>query len=155
MMRLGRNALPVFAVAYGVWEALVGIASGILVQEGEAAGGAGHRALADAVERITTHPAVGDLGVFNSVGSIAWLVAISAAIVALHRAGAGRAGLVLLAIATFIVMHAPPIGPAALLCLSAAGWLLERRRSVHAQKRVGTSPWLRAPSGTARSPSGS
>ena len=134
-----RVALPVFAVAYGVFEAMVGIAAGIVAREGEAASGAGQEALAATVERIVTHPAVGELGAFNSVGAIAWIVAITGSIVALGANGAARGSLVLLAIGALMVQHVPPIGPAALVCISAAAWLLERAHA-RAARRLALQP---------------
>ncbi len=124
-----RIALPVFAVFYGVWEALMGIATGIVAQEGNDATGAARTALTDTVERIATHPIVGEAGVFNSVGSLAWVVGVSAAIVALHGVGVRRGALVLLGIGATMVMHVPPFGPLALVCLSLAGLLIERERA--------------------------
>jgi len=116
---VARYALPVYAVAYGVFEAVMGIGTGVIVQAG------GGR---DAVDAILTSPIVGDGGVFVSVGSIAWWIAISAAIMALKRAGAGRASLVLLGLGGLMVFHSMAVGPAALVCLSAAAYLIERRR---------------------------
>lgn len=133
---VSRVALPVFAVSYGVFEVLLGIASGILAQEGNAASGAGRRALAGAVDRIASHPVVGELGVFNSVGALAWIVAVSAAIVALNGTGVRRGPLVLLGIGALMVQHVPPIGPLALICLSAAGMLIERGHVTRVSRQV-------------------
>ena len=125
---VSRIALPVFAVSYGVWEALTGISTGIVAQQGDGMTGPARQALADAVDRIGTHPISGELGLFNSVGAVAWVLAMVAAVIALHGVGVRRSALVLLAIATFMVMHVPPIGPVALLCLSGAAVLSERTR---------------------------
>ena len=114
---VARIALPVYAVFYGLYEALVGIASGIAADAGSAA----------AVDAIFSSPIVGESGVFASVGSIAWWIAISGAIVALRRAGAGRASLVLLGLGGLMVFHALVIGPIALVALAAAAYLIERR----------------------------
>ena len=125
---VARIALPIFAVAYGVWEALTGIATGLLAQDGAATTGLERQTLADAVDRIGTHPISGEFGLFNSVGAIAWIVAVAAAIVALKRDGAPTATLVLLGASTFMVMHVPPIGPVALVCLCGAALCEARRR---------------------------
>ena len=133
---VARVALPIFAVAYGVWEALTGIATGLVAQDGAAATGPARQALADTVDRLGTHPISGELGLFNSVGAVAWIVAVAAAVVALRGVGVGRPALVLLALATFMVMHVPPIGPVALLCLSAAAMLVEHDRRSWATSRA-------------------
>lgn len=72
----------------------------------------------------------------NSIGSLAWITAISAAIVALKAAGVRRTPLILLGMSAVMVMHVPPIGPIALTCLSAAGFLLERERRSLAARRA-------------------
>ena len=71
---------------------------------------------------------VGDGGLLSTVGSIAWIVAITGAILALRAAGVRRSALVLLGIGTFMALHVPPIGPVALLCLSGAALMIERHR---------------------------
>ena len=54
---------------------MTGIATGVLAQAGDVEG----------VERITTHWLSGELGVFNSIGALAWTGAIAAAVFALKR----------------------------------------------------------------------
>ncbi len=125
---VARVALPVFAVFYGTWEALTGIAAGVLGDEANAASGAARDGVSEAIDRLATDPIAGELGLFNSIGSLAWIVALSAAVVALHGAGVRRSALVLLGLGAMMVMHVPPIGPLALACLSAAGLLIERER---------------------------
>ncbi|HEV2774656.1 MAG TPA: hypothetical protein VGV90_03615, partial [Solirubrobacteraceae bacterium] len=138
--RTARVALPVFAVFYGVWEALMGIATGIVGQESNEATGAARTALADTVDRIATHPIAGEVGVFNSVGSLAWVVGVSAAIVALRGAGVGRGALVLLGIGAMMVMHVPPFGPVALVCISLAGASVARDRCRRGARRAAMGP---------------
>jgi hypothetical protein len=114
---VARWALPVFAVFYGVYEAVTGIAVGIAADAGSAA----------AVDALFNSPIAGESGVFSAVGSVAWWVAISGAIMALKRAGASRASLVLLGLGGLTVFHSL-LGPVALPCLAAAAYLIERRR---------------------------
>ena len=65
---VARVALPVFAVFYGVWEALTGIATGLVAQDGAAATGPARQALP--TRRSPRHPPIsGELGLFNSVGA--------------------------------------------------------------------------------------
>ena len=125
---VARIAIPVYAVFYGVYEAMMGIAAGIMTQQGDDLAGAERHGVAEAVNAIPTHPIVGEGGVFPTVGGLAWIVAITGAILALRAAGVRRSALVLLGIGTFMALHIPPIGPAALLCLSAAALLIERHR---------------------------
>jgi hypothetical protein len=111
-----RVAMPVFAVFYTAWEAIFGIATGVLARAGDA----------DGIDAILHSPIVGEPGLLLSIGSLAWWTGIAGAILALKRAGAGRAPLVLLGLGGLMVFHVP-IGPPALVCLSAAAYVIERR----------------------------
>lgn len=138
-----RVALPIYAVFYGVFEAMVGLASGMMAQQGNGMTGAAREGVAEAVNGIVTHPILGDAGLFTSIGSVAWLVAITGAILALRQIGVGRRALILLGLGTFMAVHVPPIGPVALLCLSAAAFLVERHRAAPApstERRVFNAP---------------
>jgi hypothetical protein len=126
---IARFALPVYAVAYTVWEAVFGIANGLLAQSGNDLSGAEREGTEQAVNDIVASPIFGEAGVFGSIGGLAWWTAIAAAIMALKRSGVRPAALVLLAVGGLMTFHIPPIGPPALLCLSAAAYLIERRRS--------------------------
>ena len=69
------------------------------------------------------------MGVLVSIGSVAWWIGISGAIMALKQAGAARKELVLLGLGGLMAFHVP-IGPPALVCLSVAAYLIERRREM-------------------------
>jgi len=125
---IARCALPVFAVFYGVWEALFGIATGIVADAGNDLDGAQREGAEAAFNAIVSSPLVGEPGVFVSVGSLAWWTAISAAIMALKHAGVRRSALVLLGLGGLLTFHVP-IGPPALVCLSIAAYTIERHRA--------------------------
>jgi hypothetical protein len=129
---VSRWALPVFAVLYGVWETMFGIANGMIARAGSDLGPAARRGTSAAFDSIVGSPLVGELSVFNALGSAAWLTAVVGAIVALKRAGVRTTALVLLGIGGMMVMHVPPIGPVALVCLSGAALLVERHRAAAA-----------------------
>jgi hypothetical protein len=138
---VSRWALPVFAVLYGVWETMFGIANGMIAQAGSDLGPAARGGARAASELIVDSPLVGELSVFNALGTGAWLVAIVGAIVALKHAGRRTSALILLALAGALVMHVPPIGPVALVCLSGAALLLERERAAAApRQRAAAAP---------------
>lgn len=125
---VARLAIPVYAVFYGAYEAMMGLATGIMMQQGDGMTGAERDGLAEAVNAITTHPIVGEGGLFSTLGGLAWITAMTCAILALRAAGVRTSALVLLGIGTFMILHIPPIGPIALLCLSGAALMIERRR---------------------------
>jgi hypothetical protein len=128
---VARIAMPVFAVFYTVWEALFGIATGLLTQTADGLSGAERDGIVAAIDDIATSTLFGESGLFVSIGSLAWWVGIAAAILALKHAGSGRAPLILLGFGGLMVFHVP-IGPPALVCLTASAFLIERRRATFA-----------------------
>jgi hypothetical protein len=124
---IARIALPVYAVFYTVWEAIFGVGIGLLASSGRDLSGAERQGLVEATNDILASPIFGEPGLFVSVGSLAWWTAIAAAIMALKQAGVGRLPLVLLGLGGLMAFHVP-IGPPALVCLSAAAYLIERHR---------------------------
>jgi hypothetical protein len=125
---VARAAMPVYAILYGVYEAMVGLDSGMLAQEAQGMSGAERAGVADAINGIPSNVILGEGGVFGSVGGLAWVIGVSAAIVALNKTGVQRSALALLGVSSLMIMHIPPIGPVCLICLSAAALLIERRR---------------------------
>ena len=125
---VARFALPVYVVFYGVFESIMGIGTGIIAHTGNGLEGAERQGVAEAVNGILTSPIVGDGGLLVSVGSIAWWIGLSGAIMALKHAGASRTSLVLLGLGGLMTFHSFMVGPAALVCMSAAAYLIERRR---------------------------
>jgi hypothetical protein len=132
---IARIALPVYAVAYTVWETIFGIGVGLLADTGRGLSGAERQGVVEAINDILASPIVGEPGLLVSGGSLAWWTAIAAAIMALKHAGVGRAPLVLLGVGGLFVFHVP-IGPLALVCLSAAAYVIERRRHSAAAERL-------------------
>ena len=132
---VARFALPVYAVVYGVWEAMFGIANGLLAQTANTLDGEARQGVAEASEAIVRSPAFGEVSVFSTIGGLAWMVAVFGAIMVLKRDGVRRAPLILLAIGALMILHVPPIGPVALVCLSAGAYLVERRRATQFDTR--------------------
>jgi hypothetical protein len=125
---IARFALPVYAVFYTVWEAIFGIATGIIADTGNGLSDTQREGTAAAVDAIVASPIVGEAGVFASIGGLAWWVAVSAAIMALKQAGVRRSALVLLGLGGLMTFHVP-IGPPALVCLSIAAFMIDRHRA--------------------------
>jgi hypothetical protein len=123
---VGRIALAVFAVVYLVFEALVGIGAGLLVDN--LSGPASERA--DLVDDYMDSQII---TVFETVGSAGWIFASIAAAVALSpRADGGRSVAVVLLLvlsAVPITFHVTPFGPVGLTLFIAAVVLVVRNRS--------------------------
>jgi hypothetical protein len=126
---IARCAVPVYVVFYGVWEAMFGIANGLLAQTATTLDGEPRQGVVEASEAIVSSPVFGEVSVFSTVGGIAWMVAVTGAIMALRKDGVRRAPLILLAIGALTIFHVPPFGPIALVCLSVGAYLVERRRA--------------------------
>jgi hypothetical protein len=125
---VSRVALAVFAVVYLVYEAVIGIGTGLLVDNLDAFP-ASERA--DLVEDYIESPLN---TVFETIGSAGWIVAaVAAAIPLSRRAGGGRsvAVVVLLVLSAVpITFHVTPFGPVGLAMFIAVVLLVVRDRSV-------------------------
>jgi hypothetical protein len=115
--RVSRIALVPFVVFYSTWEALQGIGVGILVHEVNALPQAERAATgADLVPDFADNILIRNFGVFGNIGSLALIIALIAAGVALRqRAGAPLAVAALLGVSGFLITaHPPPFGPTGL-----------------------------------------
>ena len=119
--------LPVGAVLYGVYEAMVGIGTGALVAEVDGLSGTDHAVGAALVEDFMRSPV---FRVFEYSGSLALAGGVVAAAIGLrHAAVISRTGLWLFVLAApLVVMHVPPFGPVGLTLFVAA--VLVGRRQV-------------------------
>jgi hypothetical protein len=123
---VSRVAAGVFVLFYGAGEAIQGIAVGVLVRHTNDAPPGERVAAARAIQALWDDPISDDLAV--TIGAIGWAVAVLAAADAVRRAGAPLSATVLLALSSIVLMHAPPFGPAGLLCFMAAVVVLARHR---------------------------
>src|SRR4051795_578280 len=112
---VSRAALVVFAVVYAAFEVTVGIGSGILGSAINALPAAERPAGA---ELLTSYNESDVINVLSTIGSLAWLVAVTAAGVALYRRANAPSSVAVVALflisAPGIVIHVTPFGPAGL-----------------------------------------
>ncbi len=128
LAKVSRLALVPFALFYTAWEVLVGIGTGLLVDDVNAL---------PAAERATGAHLIDEYvdsqlnAVFSAIGSAAWVVAIAAGSIALYRQARGRRSaltvLLLLLSAPLIAIHVTPFGPVGLALFIAAVLLVVRR----------------------------
>ena len=131
--RVCRIALVFFVVFYGAFEVLVGVGTGILVDDINGLAAGDRAAAAPLVEQFNDNVLIrGPVGVFTSIGSVAFITAAIAAGVALRReAGAPLAVGVLLGLSGFLITaHPPPYGPAGLVLFMAAVLVFVRSQGV-------------------------
>jgi hypothetical protein len=118
--RISRLAIGPFVLFYGVWEAVIGLATGALVQHANGVPAGERPAVSDAIQSLQENLIVGEFSAAAIVGALAWAVAVIAAAVAYRRVGAPVVVSVLLGLSLLVVSHPPPIGPIALLCFAGA-----------------------------------
>jgi hypothetical protein len=120
---VSRVGLAIFALFYGAFDAIAGIANGIIIQNGSALGHADHDVIEALVVGMFTAP---ETFTIMLIGILGWLTGLIGVTLILARRGAPRGALALLVFGglLFGYMHAPPLGPAGLLLMSAAlAWM--------------------------------
>jgi hypothetical protein len=127
--RISRWAAAVFVLFYGAWEAVAGLAVGALVQYTNNLPAAERSIGSDAIESVNDNAIVGDFGLLDIVGALAWITAVIAAAFAVRRAGAPLSAAVLLGLSAIVVTHPPPTGPLGLAFFAAAVVLMARAQS--------------------------
>ena len=124
---VARVALIPFAAFYIPYLAFEGFAIGALGQELNGLPAAERDAVAARlIENLATNPIMGEPGIFWIVGTLAWIVAVVATVLAFRRAGAPTRLQVLLGASALIAGHTPPLAPVGLLCFAAASWMVLR-----------------------------
>lgn len=106
---VSRVAAVAFVLAYNLGDALAGVATGVLARSAQGRPAA-EQAAAAAIGALFRAPLTHTSFV---LGTYAWVVALAAAALALHRAGAPRVPLVLLALPAYLLFgfdHAVPFG---------------------------------------------
>jgi hypothetical protein len=131
---VARVGAVLFAVFYGAFEVMVGIGTGILVNDINGMAAADRAVAAPLVNEFTDNVLIRGFGVLPIIGSIALVVAMIGAGIALHRhAAAPLAVPVLLGLAgVLITAHPPPFGPAGLVLFVAAVVIYARSESAPA-----------------------
>jgi hypothetical protein len=125
--RVSRIALVLFVVFYGAWEALQGIANGVLVDEVSGLPEADRAVGAELIQEFAESPLVRDAGVLSAIGGIALIVAAIAAGLALRDAGAPRWAPAVFGVAGLLITaHPPPYGPTGLVIFAVAALLVVR-----------------------------
>ena len=122
--RISRLAIGPFVLFYGAGEAILGVATGVLVEHANNVPAGERPAAADAVTALWDNIISDDLLI--SIGSVAWIIAAIAAAVAYRGIGAPMSAVVLLGLSAVVVVHPPPVGPVALVAFATAVVLLAR-----------------------------
>ena len=138
---VSRISLIPFLVFYTAYEVTVGLGAGVLVDYANGLPAAEQAAVADAIQEYTGNPILGDpMSVSLALGLLGWIVAMVAAAVAFHRAGAGWPVTLLVGFGALFAIHPPPVGPVGLICFAAAAVLIERARPSVAGQAAAAHP---------------
>jgi hypothetical protein len=142
---VARIAVAVFGVVYLVFEAVVGIGTGLLVDNIDPVPASERAGLVeDYIESSLVR-------VFEIVGSLGWVVAAVAAAVALSRRADGSRSvavvLLLVLSAVPITFHVTPFGPVGLAMFIAAVLLVVRDRSAAREPASLAEPRVAQPAG--------
>ena len=126
---ISRCALVVWTVFFSAYDAVQGIATGLLVQHADGATEQHRNAIADALDYLVLDSRLaGDISAIQLVAGAAWLTVAIGAAIALHQARAGTAIIALTALSVLFSMHMAPAA-IGLLALTAAGAIRERQRA--------------------------
>ena len=131
-----RVTLPVFLVALSSFDAVAGLATGLMSARAEGQSGAARAATIDAAEHLFYgNWLAGNLSVLGGVTTVSWIVIIVAAAVALRGVGADRVTVACLGGALLFAQHPAPFGTVGLLSLALAVWRLTRVAPAVAETR--------------------
>lgn len=126
---VARVALIPYVAFYVPYVAFEGIAVGVLGQELNGLPAEQRDAIAPTmIEDFARNPIIGEPSVFWALGTLALVVAVVSAVLALRRAGAPASFQILLGASALIGTHAPPLAPIGLVCFAGAGWIALRAR---------------------------
>jgi hypothetical protein len=128
--RVSRIAVVPFVVFYGAYEVLLGIGTGILVNDVNGFPASEQAAGAALVDEFTDNVLIRGFSVLSSLGAVAFITAMIAAGVALRRQAATPLAVpILLGLSGFLITaHPPPLGPIGLVLFIAAVLLFARSR---------------------------
>jgi hypothetical protein len=123
VVSVSRWAIGVFAVFFSAYDAAAGIATGYALRNARGLSAEGQAAVYEAVKDMPVLSLIFGLSI---VGTLAWVVALIAAAMALRRAGASRVPFILLILAGVFLMGGHPY-PAGTLAFGsffvATAWL--------------------------------
>jgi hypothetical protein len=126
---ISRCALVVWTVFFSAYDAIQGIATGLLVRHADGLPQAEQNVISEALDYLVLESRLaGDISAVQMVAGAAWLTVAIGAAVALHKARAGTAIVALTAASVVFAMHMAPAA-IGLLALTGAVLLSERRRA--------------------------
>ena len=129
---VARVALVVWMVFFTAFDAIAGIATGVLARHAHSLSGDDQAGVISAINSLfdDSQLAGGGFSVLGNIGHFSWVVLAIAATVALYKAGSSHAVIGAMLLAVLFASHAGPAAAAGLVGLFVAELLTFRKRSL-------------------------
>lgn len=132
--RIGRAALVLWLVFFSAFDAIAGIATGVLSRHANSLAGEEREGVVSAIDYLFDDSVLagGGFSVLGNLGQGSWMVVAIAAAVALHKAHAPRAAVIAMSLSVLFAAHGGIVAALGLVALFIAGRLILRWRSAGA-----------------------
>ena len=139
---VARSALVLWLVFFSAFDAVAGIATGVLTRHANSLAGDEREGVVAAIDFLWADSllANGGFGILGNLGHLSWVVVALAATVALFRARAGRIVVAATFLSVLIASHSGLGAAVGLLALFVAELLTFRRRSSVATPKTTPAP---------------
>ena len=152
---IARSALVLWLVFFSAFDAVAGIATGVLTRHANSLAGDEREGVVAAIDFLWADSllANGGFGILGNLGHLSWVVVALAATVALYRARAGRVVVAATFLSVLFASHSGIGAAVGLVALFVAELLTFRRRRAEAMpgSTVGTRSTPQLEPGAARS----
>ena len=115
--RIARASIPVYLVFFGAFDAIVGIATGLVVHHANSTTGATREGAISTADYLMWNPIAGNTGIIWAIATTALVGAILGTAMALRRAGAARGVWMPILAGLLLATHAGPAAAGGALAL--------------------------------------
>jgi hypothetical protein len=139
---VARSALVLWLVFFSAFDAVAGIATGVLTRHANSLAGDEREGVVAAIDFLWSDSllANGGFGILGNLGHLSWVVVALAATIALYRARAGRIVVAATFLSVLIASHSGLGAAVGLLALFVAELLTFRRRNSVATPKTTPAP---------------
>lgn len=129
--RVARAAVVLWLVFFSAFDAIAGIATGVLSRHANSLAGEEREGVVSAIDYLFDDSVLagGGFSVLGNLGQGSWMVVAIAAAVALHKARAPRAAVLAMSLSVLFAAHGGIVAALGLVALLVAGHLILRWRS--------------------------
>jgi hypothetical protein len=142
--RVARAALVAWFVFFSAFDAIAGVATGVLSRYANSLAGDEREGVAMAIDYLFDDSTLvgGGFSVLGNLGQGSWMVVAIAAAVAIHKAGAPRGAVIAMSLAVVFAAHGGFPAAVGLVALFVAGALILRWRTAGATPTRAAEPTL-------------